>query len=130
MLSYQWQGIEEAIGRISRLTSLDGLESELEGAADDIIPVLKQYPSERAGQTYVRTYQLRDNWRKGAVQRIVRAVSVNIENPTAYGPFVMGEEQAEIHRGRWPTVRKIADENRGAVRARVGAWVLRTWRGQ
>lgn len=124
-----WIGIDDAIARITRLASLAGLESELEAAADEILPDLKTYPPERPGQKYVRTFELRDTWRKSEAQRVVSAVSVNITNPTEYGPFVQGDDQAEVHRGRWSTVKKIADDRRGAVRARVQAWVLRTWRG-
>jgi hypothetical protein len=129
MLSYQWQGIEEAIGRISALADLRGLDSELEGAGDDIAKEARVEPPERPNQRYIRKHKLSGSWHRSPARRTAGAVEVDVSNPTEYGPFVQGEDQAEIHRGRWKKLKTIGEDQRGAIRARVQSWALRTWRG-
>lgn len=129
MLSYQWQGIEDAMRRIGKLAAMDGLDAELEAAGDTIVSAAQVYPPERPGQRYVRTYQLRGGWKRTAARRSSRTIEVDVDNPVEYGPFVQGEDQAPIHQNRWKRLRAIGDDKRGEIRARVGAWALRTWRG-
>lgn len=130
MLSYSWQGIEEAQRRIMRLASLSGLESELETGADTIVEEAQIYPPERPGQRYVRKERLKRAWRRGDARRDGGSLVVNVTNDTPYGLFVQGDEQAEIHRGRWKKLRTIGEEKRSAIRARAQAWAIRTWRGR
>lgn len=127
--SYQWQGLEDALRRVQALAGLHGLESELEATGDDIVQAAQDYPPERPGQRYARQYILRNTWHRGDPQRAGSTIAVDVTNPTAYGPFVMGEDQAEVHRGRWKRLRVIGQEQRGAIRARAQSWALRVWRG-
>ena len=129
MLSYQWQGIEEAERRLGRLASLSGLDGELEAGGDDIVSEARQEPPERPGQRYIRTHKLSRSHRRSDARREGNAVVVDVTNDTPYALFVQGDEQAEIHRGRWKRLRTIGDEKRGAIRAREQAWALRVWRG-
>lgn len=129
MLSYTWQGMEEVQRRLSALAGMRGLDTELEAAADDILPTVRAYPPELPNQRYRRTFTLRDAWRRNAARRTGRSVVVDLGNPIEYGPDVMGDNQEPAFRGRWKPLRQIGQEQRGAVRARVQAWALRTWRG-
>jgi hypothetical protein len=129
MLSYQILGIEEAQRRLNALVGLRGLDSELEQGGDAIVTAAQIEPPERPGQRYRRSHRLSGSWRRTDARRAGSAVIVDVGNPTPYGPFVQGDDQAEMHRGRWKKLRTIADEQRGAIRARVAAWALRTWRG-
>lgn len=129
MLSYAWQGIDEAQARLRALASLSGLDGELEAAGDTIATEARTEPPERAGQRYRRSHRLSGSWKRSNARRGGRSVIVDVTNDTPYGLFVQGDDQAEIHRGRWKKLRTIGDEQRGAIRARVGAWALRTWRG-
>lgn len=130
MLSYQWRGMEEAQRRIARLASLDGLAPELEAGADVIVAEARIEPAERPGQRYRRTHRLSGSWRRTDARRGGQAIRVDVENPVEYGPFVQGDDQAETHRGRWRKLKTIGDEQLPALRARVQAWAVRTWRGR
>lgn len=128
-LAYQIQGADVALQRLASLASTRGLDAELESVGDATLPKLRIYPPERAGQRYIRTFRFRDSWRRQGARRAGGGVVVDLGNPTLYGPDLVGDDQAPIHRGRWWKLRAVADEQRGLLRARVGAWALRTWRG-
>lgn len=55
------------------------------------------YPAKRPGQSYVRTGTLANSWRA----RRVKDGVWNIENSAEYSGFVVGENQAWMHEGRW-----------------------------
>ena len=129
MLSYDWQGIEAAAQRIARLASLSGLESELEAEGDAVVKEAQIYPPERAGQRYRRSEKLKGGWKRSAARRSGGAVEVDVFNPTEYGPFVQGEDQAPVHQGRWKKLKTIGEERRGELRTKVQGWALRVWRG-
>jgi hypothetical protein len=129
MLSYAWQGIEEAQHRLSALAGLAGLDSELETGADTIVTEAQAEPPERPGQRYARSHRLSGAWKRSDARRSSGSVIVDVTNDTPYGLFVQGEDQAEIHRGRWKRLKVIGDEQRGVIRARVQAWAVKTWRG-
>lgn len=129
MLSYAWQGMEEAMGRLQRLSSLSGLDSEIEQGADTIATALAEEPAERPGQRYRRTHKLSGGWKRSDARRTGRSVLVDVTNETPYGLWVQGEDQAEVHRGRWKKLKVVGEEKIGAIRARAGAWAVRTWRG-
>lgn len=128
-LTTQLDGVEVITQRLNTLSSLHGLDIELEGAGDDIVKEAAQEPPERPGQRYVRSHKLSGGWKRSAARRTGSAVEVDVTNPMSYGPFVQGEDQAEIHKGRWKRIKAIGEEQRGAIRARVQSWALRTWRG-
>lgn len=58
----------------------------------------KAYPPERPGQTYKRTYNLKNSW----VGRKIRAAVWVLENLAEYAGWVVDETlQAWMHRDRW-----------------------------
>ena len=131
-MSFQFgsiQGLDDLRRRMDALTSMRGLECDLEDEGDAVIKEAQEYPPERPGQRYTRSYLLRDSWRRGDAKRSGRRLVVDITNAVAHGPAVMGDEQADIHKGRWKRLRVIGTERAGAVRARAQAWALRVWRG-
>lgn len=118
--------IGRAIGRLQRLKQLDGLQAELESAADDVvIPNAQQYPPERANQRYVRTYLLKNNWKRSQAQRIGSGFRIVVKNDTPYAPDVVGNDQGFYFAGRWRTITQIRNENAPAVRARLASAVKR-----
>lgn len=69
---------------------------------------LMEYPPPPGGSRYRRTGRLGRGWvlqgsvgyGSGGIQRL--------RNATRYAPYVQGNRQARVHRGRWVTVDKIA----------------------
>ena len=55
------------------------------------------YPPQRAGQTYVRTGNLANRW---AAQR-TGAARWAIANTAPYAQYVVSDDQAWMHKGRW-----------------------------
>lgn len=128
-LSYQLMGADEALRRLGALQSMHGLDMELEGVGDATLPKLRIYPPEVPNQRYLRKYKFRDSWKRRDAKRTGSEIEVDLDNPTSYGPYLVGDDQAPAHRGRWWKLRTVAEEQRGVLRARVQAWALRTWRG-
>lgn len=128
-LSYQLIGADVAIGRLSALRDMHGLDGELEGVGDDLLPKLRIYPPERLNQRYRRTFRFRDSWRRRGARRSGGSVTVDLENPTPYGGDLVGDMQGPFFVGRWWKLRTVAEEARPLVRTRVQTWALRTWRG-
>lgn len=128
-LSCQIEGVDSALQRLGALESMRGLDAELEAEGDATLPALRTYPEERPGQRYVRKFRFRDSWKRQNARRGGSAVEVDVANPTSYGPYLVGDDQAPAHKSRWWKLRTVADEQRGPMRARVQAWALRTWRG-
>lgn len=56
-----------------------------------------QYPPPPSGSTYHRTGQLGSRW----TIREAGSGMYAFENPTPYAGYVVGDEQAWMHRGRW-----------------------------
>lgn len=98
-------GDRELLRKLKKLNPRE-LEAGLLAAGKTVEAAAKEYPPPPPGSTYVRTYALRDNWN---VRTQRRDFSVIIENPTEYAPFVQGESQATVHRGRWKTLKKTAE---------------------
>lgn len=88
------------------------LDRHLRRAMDASIKTVQrpaqEYPPPPAGSTYVRTGTLGRRW-SSRVESIAGGVRGTLENPTPYGPFVQGDQQAVVHRGRWRTLRQIAE---------------------
>jgi hypothetical protein len=131
-MSFQFgaiQGLDDLRRRMDTLTSMRGLEGDLEDEGDAVVKEAQDYPPERPGQRYARSFLLRNSWRRADARRQGDRVTVDVTNAAPHGPSVMGDEQAEIHKGRWKRLRVIGEGRRAAVRARTQAWALRIWRG-
>ena len=124
-----WQGIDTVRARLEALAELRGLDTELESEGDLIVQEAQVYPPEKPNQRYIRTFLLRDSWRRKAATRSRGRVTVDVENPVFYSQDVMGENQDLEFRGRWKRLRTIGEGRIGPIRARAQAWALRTWRG-
>lgn len=123
------QGLDDLRRRMDALTSMRGLEDELEDEGDAVVKAAQDYPPERPGQRYARSYLLRNSWRRADARRQGDSITVDVTNAAPHGPSVMGDEQASVHKGRWKKLRVIGEGRRAAVRARAQSWALRIWRG-
>lgn len=77
---------------------------------------LQTYPPPLANSRYVRTFKLKNSWKRGRIEagnnliktKVYSDGSARNDRGEDYSPFVMDElEQADIHRGRWRTVQDI-----------------------
>jgi len=76
----------------------------------------QRYPPPPPDSSYRRTGTLGRRWAVTGPTATVSEVKTIVENPTSYGPFVMGEtEQAAVHRGRWPTTQRLIEEAEAQV---------------
>jgi hypothetical protein len=82
--------------------------------AQAVVRTMKQYPQERLGQTYIRTYTLRDGWE---IQ--TQSKGYTVRNDTPYTPYVVGDafggKQAWMHEStdqgkRWSLFRDVTEE--------------------
>ena len=80
---------------------------------------MKKYPPTRPGQTYVRTYKLREGW--VVVKR--EEMSYGINNQVPYTRYVVGDAygmgQAWMHAGRWQIFRDVVDDEASRLPAEV-----------
>lgn len=123
------EGLDDLRRRLDDLTSMRGLEGDLEDEGDAVVKEAQDYPPERPGQRYARSFLLRNSWRRADARRQGDSVTVDVTNAAPHGPAVMGNEQADIHKGRWKKLRVIGEGRRAAARSRAQAWALRIWRG-
>lgn len=81
---------------------------------------MKPYPPQRAGSSYVRTFQLRQMWKMekhSAGQFSI--VNLARQRGRLYAQYVVGEAQAQIHEGRWWQVRKVIERLFPRLRKRI-----------
>jgi hypothetical protein len=113
-----------ALASIQRIQS-QLLSSALTGAAQVVMQDAQQYPAPPAGSQYVRTYVLREGWQYSEPRVGPDTVETDVYNDTPYAPYVVGDEQAAVHAGRWRTVSQIAADNEDVVADMVEAAVDR-----
>lgn len=76
---------------------------------------LKTYPRQRPSTKYKRTGTLGRKWAVKSYASGVEFFAVN-SNPTEYMPYVQSpDDQAWMHKGRWPTSDKILAEQRQKI---------------
>lgn len=83
----------------------------------------KPYPSQRAGQTYVRTGELANRW---AVDT-TRMGMWSITNTREGAGFVVGDEQASVHLGRWWQARPTIEEEIPQLTKDLSDEIERIW---
>lgn len=99
---------------------------EMKESSDQALGYLKspleEYPPERSGQTYVRTFLLREGWITSSIdyQVVSSGFIATATNSTPYGPYVQGDpssypHQAWMHQDRWSTTQAIVDDNELAL---------------
>jgi len=78
-----------------------------------LIGELTQYPPERPGQTYERTYKLQRGWERATPADQGRGFQ--IINAIPYVPLVQGDQQAWMHVGRWTPASEIAEKHAAEI---------------
>ena len=98
-------GLQDLAAEIPKIGRL-----QIYRTSQEIVKRMKIYPPTRFGQTYVRTYRLRDGWR--IIRKTEGFAGYTIQNRTPYTKYVVGNaaglEQAWMHRGRWPIFRSVS----------------------
>lgn len=125
--SVEIKGINRVSNALRKLAALDKNVIDPVGKrwAEKVRKKLKgtSYPAKRPGQTYVRTGRLTSSW---AVDQLgVGAWSIT--NRTAYGGFVVGDEQAESHQGRWWQARPLIEEEIPELTRDLSDEIERVW---
>ncbi len=107
--SVEIKGINRVANALRKLAALDKtiLDPVLKRWAQGVRQKLKgtSYPAKRPGQTYVRTGNLANKW---AVDQMSTGVWA-IANRADYAEYVIGEEQAWFHEGRWWQAKDIIE---------------------
>jgi hypothetical protein len=89
----------------------------------------RQYPPPPAGSRYVRTFKLRQSWEDGTSARGSKAVGI-VATDISYGPYVRGDKQAAIHRGRWRLLEDIAESKLSEIEQDIEEEVAKTMEGK
>lgn len=93
--------------------------------AQDVHREVRRYPPERAGQTYRRTYRLRNAWQVNGPHLNGGTLETTITNPILYSQFVhgnnFGQRQSWFHRGRWRTLSDLAQSVTPSLEVRCQA---------
>ena len=90
----------------------------------------RPYPSERPGQTYRRTGQLNRAW----YARITKNDTISIINPAKgksgyYASYVVGDQQAWMHAGRWWQARNVVEESLPQAIEETSEYTEAVWNG-
>lgn len=80
------------------------LTPTLDSIGKDIAGVMAVYPPERPNSTYVRTGDLGRGWRVEDGVYLEGGYVVTASNAVEYAPWVQGDDQAWMHKGRWDTI--------------------------
>jgi len=123
-VTYSVAGTDE-VQRALAAFSLDAIKSDIADVMDELAGDAADYPTPPPGSTYVRTNTLGDGWLSGQTlfsQSGPTMLEAVRENATPYGPYVQGEAQAKVHRGRWRTTEQMMDawEDRVAQAVEAG----------
>lgn len=125
--SVEFKGINRVSNALRKLAKLDKTILEPVGKrwAEGVRKKLKgkAYPPKRPGQTYVRTGRLANSWAVDAPGAGVWSIT----NRTDYGAFVVGDEQAAVHKGRWWQARPTIEEEIPTLTRDLSDEIERTW---
>lgn len=97
---------------------LAGQRAELADIATGVAIDASLYPPEPSGSAYARTYELERGWGVEGPTGST-ALEATVANSVSYARYVMGEDQAPIHAGRWRTAGKIAEQWAPQARERL-----------
>lgn len=96
------------------------------------IPELARYPSPPEGSSYRRGGTLGREWTTASPewQASSSGFEGTLGNNAPYAIFVEGPPdqrpgQARVHKGRWPTVKRVVEGNRGRIEANYRAAIAR-----
>lgn len=91
-----------------------------------LIPDLARYPAPPAGSTYRRTGTLGRTWTSATptFQAMASGFEGRVGNATPYAVYVQSaDDQAWMHRGRWPTDEDVLADHAGDIQAEYTAAV-------
>lgn len=110
ILSVDTTELDQAVAKLQLPPNqqLTPLIPTLRGIADQVTRRAQQYPPERPGQRYRRTETLKRAWRRDEGMFFDGGFVVTVSNATPYAPFVQGDNQAWMHKGRWESVTEIS----------------------
>lgn len=132
MTTIELDGATEIIRGLEGLTDLAPLVPTLEQIGSEVRERARQYPPELPNQRYVRTETLKRGWRVEDAVFIAGMVTVEVTNAVEYAPFVQGDDQKFIHKGRWETdtliAERMADDALNAVERGVESWLRQVMR--
>lgn len=109
-IEVQFAGLTELLRRFGNLgpvtRAMDGVMAAwVRQVVRSRFAGMGNYAPPRPGSDYIRTGTLGAGWQatmRGPLQH-------RITNPVLYAPYVVGEQQAWMHRGRWWTARRRLD---------------------
>ena len=117
-------GDKEAIAAVGALAKEGWKDKELGNWADDERDILEgtPYPAERSGQRYIRTYRLKHGYRSQRPRKMVRVITNRASTARSgfYGGYVIGVQQATVHRNRWPIMAKMVESGLPILYKKIG----------
>ena len=126
-LSFEFRGINRIRNNLRTLAALNRtiLQPGLRAWAQAVRKKLKgkPYPPQRPGQTYIRTGNLASRW----AAEPIGAGAVAIVNRADYAGWVVGDEQAGVHQGRWWQARPIIEEDIPNLTRQLSEDIEKVW---
>lgn len=117
-------GDKIAIAAVAALAKDGWKDRELGIWADDERSMLEKepYPPERSGQRYIRTGRLGHSWRNQRPRKMVRVITNRASTARSgfYGGYVVGQQQAYMHRNRWYIASELVEADLPKLIKRVG----------
>ena len=117
------RGVDEAVAAVGALSKKSWKDKELGRWADDERKILAKmpYPPTRPNQRYVRTYKLKHGYRVQKPRKMVRVITnVASSSRGEYGGYVVGQQQAYMHQGRWYIAFDIVEADLPALADKLG----------
>lgn len=116
-IAYTVSGVEAVLADLARIKPESARAVVVDYLKDTLAPDAAAYPPPPDGSTYVRTETLKRGWLEAepTVSASGTDLLAVLENSTAYGDYVQGDEQAAIHQGRWRTVDMLMDAHEDGV---------------
>jgi hypothetical protein len=108
-------GLDDALAALTALDDLSGLVPSHVAAMELLRYAAQDYPSEPPGSAYIRTYTLRGGWGQPEIDLTGDTITGVLSNAVSYAVWVQGDDQAEVHQGRWETAAEIAARLEGEV---------------
>lgn len=131
-LKFEFKGYNRVGNKLRKLASLNSqiVDPEMKAWAQDTRATLKgtKYPPKRPLQTYIRTGRLANSWKVTKTKPGV----FNIENQAsfkgrAYAKYVVGDDQAWMHKGRWWKARDIIAQETSKLVSRLTKAIRQIW---
>ena len=118
------RGDKEAMAAVGAMSKAGWKDKELGGWADDERNMLEKtpYPPERSGQRYIRTGRLGRSYRVQKPRRMVRVITNRASTARSgfYGGYVISQQQARVHRGRWYIMADLIEADLPKLYKKIG----------